>query len=123
MHSQAFAPLIDAHIHLDKYTPEERNELLLSLPNQQVEAVIAVSMDLASAQANLELAKQYSRSIFPAFGYHPEQPLPSAYQQEQLFRWIEQHIEHAAAIGEVGLPIIIVKKHAELAWTLIRAVM
>ncbi|WP_427180794.1 TatD family hydrolase [Paenibacillus sp. TC-CSREp1] len=104
MHSQAFAPLIDAHIHLDKYTPEERIELLLSLPNHQVEAVIAVSMDLASAQANLELAKQYARSIFPAFGYHPEQPLPSANQQEQLFRWIEEHIEHAAAIGEVGLP-------------------
>ena len=104
MHSQTFAPLIDAHIHMDKYTPEQQKEMLLSFPAQQVEAVIAVSMDLASAQANLELAKQHPGYIHPAFGYHPEQLLRSHTEQEQFFRWIEEHIDHAVAIGEVGLP-------------------
>ncbi|MGQ8873758.1 TatD family hydrolase [Paenibacillus sp. TSA_86.1] len=104
MHSQTFAPLIDAHIHLDQYTPEEQQEMLLSFKSQEIEAMIAVSMNLASAQSNLELAKQHPRYIYPAFGYHPEQPLPSLADQEQLFHWIEEHIGHAIAIGEVGLP-------------------
>ncbi|MBY0206447.1 MULTISPECIES: TatD family hydrolase [Paenibacillus] len=104
MHSPTFAPLIDAHIHFDKYTPEEQEKMLLSLPSHQVEAVIAVSMNLASAQANLELAKQHPRYIYPAFGYHPEQQLPSLNEQEKFFLWIEENIGHAIAIGEVGLP-------------------
>lgn len=58
MHSQAFAPLIDAHIHFDKYTVEEQQHMLQSFPDQQVEAVIAVSMNITSAQDNLELARQ-----------------------------------------------------------------
>ena len=85
MTSQTFAPLIDAHIHLDKYTPEEQERMLLSFPAQQVEGLIAVSMDLASAQANLELAKLHPRYIYPAFGYHPEQQLPSITEQEHFF--------------------------------------
>lgn len=104
MHSPTFAPLIDAHIHFDKYTHEEQEKMLLSLPSHQVEAVIAVSMNLASAQANLELAKQHPRYIYPAFGYHPEQQLPSLNEQEKFFLWIEENIGHAIAIGEVGLP-------------------
>lgn len=104
MHSQTFAPLIDAHLHLDKYKPEEQEEMLLSFSSQQVEAVIAVSMNLDSAQANLKLAKQHPRYVYPAFGYHPEQPLPSLTEQKQFFQWIEEHIGHAIAIGEVGLP-------------------
>ncbi|WP_434748306.1 TatD family hydrolase [Paenibacillus amylolyticus] len=104
MHFQTFAPLIDAHIHLDQYTPEEQQEMLTSFRSQEIEAMIAVSMNLASAQSNLELAKQHPRYIYPAFGYHPEQPLPPLADQEQFFHWIEEHIGHAIAIGEVGLP-------------------
>ncbi|MGF9700229.1 TatD family hydrolase [Paenibacillus sp. MABNR03] len=104
MHTQVFAPLIDAHIHLDQYTPEERREMLQSFSNKQVEALIAVSMNMASAQANLELARQNPRTVYPAFGFHPEQSLPAAADQDLFFDWIEKHIGQAAAIGEVGLP-------------------
>ncbi|WP_440115694.1 TatD family hydrolase [Paenibacillus sp. QZ-Y1] len=104
MHSTAFAPLIDAHLHLDKYTSDEQREMLHSFPSQQVEAVIAVSMNLESAQANLELARKYTRTVYPAFGFHPEQPLPSAAEQDLFFNWIKNHMGQAIAIGEVGLP-------------------
>nr|WP_301291478.1 TatD family hydrolase [Paenibacillus xylanexedens] len=104
VHSQAFAPLIDAHIHFDQYTPDEQREMLLSFPSQQVEAVIAVSMNLASAKTNLELAKQHPRNIYPAFGFHPEQELLSVAEMDLFFQWIEKHMGQATAIGEVGLP-------------------
>ena len=104
MHSRALAPLIDAHIHFDKYTAEEQRDMLQSFPDQQVEGVIAVSMNITSAQDNLELARQNPRFIYPAFGFHPEQPLPSVQDQNLFFDWIEKHIGQAVAIGEVGLP-------------------
>ncbi|KQY79558.1 DNAase [Paenibacillus sp. Root52] len=104
MDTRAIAPLIDAHIHLDQYTTTQQQSILQSLSSQQVEALIAVSMNLDSCHANLELAKHNPRTIFPAFGYHPEQPLPSAGDLHLLLGWIKQHIGQAIAIGEVGLP-------------------
>ncbi|WP_339275762.1 TatD family hydrolase [Paenibacillus sp. FSL W8-0426] len=97
-------PFIDAHLHLDQYTPAEQQDMLRSLPSHQVEAVIAVSMHLASSQATMDLAARHPHAVFPAIGFHPEQPLPSPSEAEQLFDWIERRIDQAVAIGEVGLP-------------------
>ncbi|MBH5316727.1 TatD family hydrolase [Paenibacillus sp. GSMTC-2017] len=97
---------IDAHLHVDLYTEEERTTLLEEAFRDGVEAVIAVSMNLASSKTNDGLAKKYAGRVHPAFGYHPEQELPSAAEREQLFRWIRERdaAGEAFAIGEVGLP-------------------
>ncbi|RIX49904.1 TatD family deoxyribonuclease [Paenibacillus nanensis] len=100
------ASYVDAHIHLDKYTVEERDRLLEEAFREGVATVVAVSMDLASSKINAELARRYPGSVHPAYGFHPEQEPPSAQERERLLTWIrERHTAgEAFAIGEVGLP-------------------
>lgn len=98
------APLIDAHIHLDTYKEHETQALLGSLKDAGVAAVIGVSMDLASSQANLRLAQAWPGQVYPAFGFHPEQPLPADREIDALFGWMAEHADDMVAVGEVGLP-------------------
>jgi TatD DNase family protein len=102
----AVSSLIDAHIHLDLYTAQDRETLLqsLSLPTSRIRGLIAVSMHEESCRANLELQCHFPHLIYPAFGFHPEQPLPDGSELERLFSWIRAHNQDAIAIGEVGLP-------------------
>ncbi len=93
--------VIDSHIHIDLYKKEEQAILLSAL--QKTDCLIAVSMDLPSSEYNLKLARKYP-SIKPAFGFHPEQAIPSDKEQEKLFDWMERHVEDMVAVGEVGLP-------------------
>ncbi|GGG83434.1 TatD family hydrolase [Paenibacillus radicis (ex Gao et al. 2016)] len=97
---------IDAHIHLDSYPAEEQQPLLNRAIASGIEAVIAVSMHKASSVANRELAIRNPDVVHPAYGFHPEQPLPEAAELDALFAWIRERDEEdeAFAIGEVGLP-------------------
>nr|WP_106783225.1 TatD family hydrolase [Lysinibacillus timonensis] len=95
--------MIDAHIHLDHYDEIERNEILSSLDGHEVEALIAVSFDMESCQKNLALSLEDSR-VKPAFGFHPEQELLSLETMNELFKWMESHVDETVAVGEVGLP-------------------
>ena len=91
--------LIDAHIHLDHYNDDE----IASLLTEDVEALVSVSMNLESCKRNLALAEKFPK-VKPTFGYHPEQPLPTEQEFEQLISWMTVHQEKMVAIGEVGLP-------------------
>lgn len=95
--------VIDAHIHPDLYSSVDRKRLLEQL-GTSVEAIIAVSMHEESCWTNLELAQEFSGTYLPAFGYHPEQPVPDMETEKRLFTWIQEHRNEAIAIGEVGLP-------------------
>lgn len=95
--------IIDAHIHLDHYGEKERNDILSSLEKYHVQALIAVSFDMESCSNNYQLSLVDSR-VKPTFGFHPEQDIPSLDTIDNLFLWMEQHIEDMVAVGEVGLP-------------------
>ncbi|WP_286163902.1 TatD family hydrolase [Bacillus sp. AFS088145] len=95
--------MIDAHIHLDSYDISQREEILANLERHEIEALISVSMDLKSSKKNLELKNQ-NNSVYPAFGFHPEQQIPSDEEVDQLIEWIKIHQDEMVAIGEVGLP-------------------
>jgi TatD DNase family protein len=95
--------VIDAHIHLDLYSTDER-KLVLAQLGSEVEAVIAVSLHEESCRTNLELARQFPGKYYSAFGYHPEQAIPDKDTLDHLFSWINEHRSEAIAIGEVGLP-------------------
>ncbi|MFD2445455.1 TatD family hydrolase [Bacillus sp. CGMCC 1.16607] len=95
--------VFDAHIHFDKYKEKDREGIAESLSLHHVEGLINVSMDLPSCQENLKIAKLYP-TIYPAFGFHPEQPLPTEVELMEHFAWIEKHSDQMVAIGEVGLP-------------------
>jgi TatD DNase family protein len=93
--------IIDAHIHLDHYKNEEIERIMEG--STDIEALISVSFHLESCKRNLQLSQTYQK-VKPAFGYHPEQPVPTVNQQEELFHWMEKNRLKMIAIGEVGLP-------------------
>lgn len=95
--------MIDAHIHLDSYDTSQREEILSKMERHEITAVISVSMDLKSSKKNLELKKQ-NNSVYSAFGFHPEQQIPSDEEVDKLIEWIKIHQNEMVAIGEVGLP-------------------
>ncbi|MBT2216413.1 TatD family hydrolase [Virgibacillus dakarensis] len=95
--------IIDAHIHLDMYDEPDRNMLLKELKHHHVAALIAVSYHLQSAKMNLEFSR-IDKRIKPAFGYHPEQELPSDRMLEEIILFMHRHQQEMVAIGEVGLP-------------------
>lgn len=93
--------LIDAHIHLDWYKDQEI-ELILD-HSEEIAALISVSFDFESCKRNLQLAKKYTM-VKPAFGFHPEQNLPSEQELTMLLDWMDQNRAEMVAVGEVGLP-------------------
>ncbi|ALX50600.1 DNAase [Lentibacillus amyloliquefaciens] len=95
--------IVDAHIHLDMYKPDERFGILRDMEANDVDALIAVSNHLASAQETIRLAHADNR-VKPAFGFHPEQPLPTDEEVGDLLAMIERDSDRVVAVGEVGLP-------------------
>ncbi|WHY69717.1 TatD family hydrolase [Neobacillus sp. SuZ13] len=93
--------MIDAHIHLDHYQDEEIKRIVLD--SAHIEALISVSFHLESSKRNLLLSQKYQK-VKPAFGYHPEQSLPSENELNGLLNWMDDHCDEMIAVGEVGLP-------------------
>ncbi|MGM8366783.1 TatD family hydrolase [Virgibacillus sp. W0181] len=106
-------PIIDAHIHLPLYKQVDRHLIIDQLKTYNIDALISVSNDLPSAQTNASLA-QMNAKIKPAFGFHPEQPLPSDEQLNHLLRFITEEQATMTAIGEVGLPYYSKKENNNL---------
>lgn len=111
------AKLADTHIHLEQYEPRQIAHMLEEFQAADGEFVVAVSMDLTSARRTEQLAEQYPHLVRPAYGFHPEHPLPSAEDEEALFAWMEKRalspaespktklpVSRMIAVGEVGLP-------------------
>lgn len=95
---------IDAHLHLEQYGSETADNMLREMESDGVERVVAVSMNLASCTRTLERHRKEPGQVIPAYGWHPEQPLLSPEEREELFAWVEEHQGEMAAVGEVGLP-------------------
>lgn len=92
--------VIDAHIHLDQYNDTEVASFAL---NPEIEALISVSMNLESCKRNLFFSEKFPK-VKAAFGFHPEQPLPSETDLNELLSWMSKHVDKMVAVGEVGLP-------------------
>src|SRR5699024_8809560 len=103
MEDKDMSPVIDSHIHIDFYVEEERALILNELETYNVEALIAVSNNLQSAEKVLSLAK-INPKIKPAIGYHPEQSLPTEQELYDIHKLINLHHQQIVGIGEVGLP-------------------
>ncbi|MFJ7753421.1 TatD family hydrolase [Peribacillus muralis] len=95
--------IIDSHIHFDQYDERKQSQILADMEKTQVEALVTVSMDLESSIKNAELSRKNSR-IKPAFGFHPEQPLPSEQELNELLIWMRANRHNMIAVGEIGLP-------------------
>ncbi|KRE59619.1 TatD family hydrolase [Paenibacillus sp. Soil750] len=95
---------IDAHIHLDMYDEESAKAIIAELEDSQVQALIAVSRHLDSCKATKQLKSFAPDRVFAAYGFHPEQELPTEAQLEAIFGWMSEHVSDMIAVGEIGLP-------------------
>ncbi len=93
--------IVDAHIHLDQYKNSEIERMVKD--TDEIDGLLTVSTNLQSCKRNLHLSKTYEK-VKPAFGYHPEQNLPTDDEMNSLTEWMFKHLEDMIAIGEVGLP-------------------
>jgi len=92
-------PIIDTHVHLDELSDPEG--AIKEAREAGLSGIIAVGMDLLSNQKILEYSHKYPGFVFPAFGYHPWKITISGIQDN--VRFIQDHLEQAVALGEVGL--------------------
>ncbi|WP_379154857.1 TatD family hydrolase [Paenibacillus sp. sgz5001063] len=96
--------MIDAHIHLEQYTDSELEPMLRGLAGHDLHSLVAVSMNLDSCIRTQDIALRYPGRVKPAYGFHPEQPVPAEEELAALMKWIGQHAEEMVAVGEIGLP-------------------
>ncbi|KUP09283.1 hypothetical protein Q73_03115 [Bacillus coahuilensis m2-6] len=94
--------IIDAHIHLDLYKESDQQKLLDKASVFGIDYFIAVSMNESSCYQVKELSK--NNRVLPAYGFHPEQTIPSYTDQERLLSFLKQEGNSMIAIGEIGLP-------------------
>jgi TatD DNase family protein len=95
---------IDAHIHLDMYDEQSAKAIIAELEASQVQALIAVSRHLDSCIATKRLKLLAPDRVFVAYGFHPEQELPTETQLAALIDWMSEHVSDMIAVGEIGLP-------------------
>lgn len=105
--------MIDAHIHLDQYEEATIDRIINNLQPSGIGGLISVSTNLESSKANLTLAKQYPGIVHPAFGFHPENPLPSQEDISRLLSWMKLHVDNMIAVGEIGLPYYLRRQSAK----------
>jgi len=106
-------PVIDSHIHFDMYTKNEQKQILQDMEKEKIEALLTVSRNITSSVDNLALAQE-NKHVFPAFGFHPEQPLPANDEMNELFHFLDQYEDEMIAVGEVGLPFYRRKEYPDI---------
>jgi TatD DNase family protein len=92
------APLIDSHVHLDRYADDEVAQMVARAEAAGVRRLLTIGTDLASSQAALALAARHP-SVLAAVGIHP-----TRLARPNLVSSLRALLRlHPAAIGEVGL--------------------
>lgn len=89
-----------AHYDDDRFN-EDREEILASLPDNNIEYVVNVGASIETTKATLELAKKYDY-IYAAVGVHPSDVSDL---NEETFKWLSEQtkVEKVVAVGEIGL--------------------
>lgn len=94
--------IFDTHTHYDDDAfDQDREELLKSLCDQDIEAVVNISASISSVKTTLKLIEQYP-FIYGAVGVHPNE---TGELTEELMGWLKDmaSYERVVAIGEIGL--------------------
>lgn len=94
--------IFDSHSHYDDEAfDEDRDVLLTSLKNKNVDKVIACAASWNSLDRIKKLCEKYD-FIYSAYGIHPENGEELTLERRAI---LEKHIEenHPVAIGEIGL--------------------
>lgn len=94
--------IFDTHAHYDDEAfAEDRDEVLRSLKEHGIEAVVNVGASIQSTKNTLALMKQYP-FVYGSVGVHPSE---TGELNDELYDWLK-HVskkERVVAIGEIGL--------------------
>jgi len=94
--------LIDTHAHLDEL--KSLDSMLGEAKKAGVIAIVAVGSNYQSNIKTLEISQKHRRFVYPALGLHPwELGNLGTFEIDDNLRFIEQNIDSAAAVGEIGL--------------------
>lgn len=94
--------IFDTHTHYDdEQFQEDRNELLLSLKEKGVGAVVNVGASMQGAKKSVALAKQYP-FVYAAAGIHPDHVKDLNEEEFAVVKALAAE-EKTVAIGEIGL--------------------
>lgn len=94
--------IIDTHAHYDdRQFAEDRDEILSSMPDLGVGAIVNVGASLAGCERSMELAQSYP-FVYAAVGVHPDDV---GALNEETFAMLEawSQKDKVVAIGEIGL--------------------
>lgn len=94
--------IFESHAHYDdKQFDPDRGELLSSMGENGIGAIINVSSDFASCKRTLELVQKYT-FVYGALGIHPSD---IADLNEEVYEWLRSStaLPKVKAIGEIGL--------------------
>lgn len=94
--------IFESHAHYDdKQFDPDREELLSSMEENGIGAIVNVGSDFASCRRTLELTKQYE-FVYGALGIHPSD---IADLNEETYEWLKKSVvlPKVAAVGEIGL--------------------
>ena len=94
--------IFDSHAHYDdKAFDADRDELLGSLANRGIEAIVNSGASIRSTEAAIQLAEEYA-NVYAAVGVHPE---CCGEMTEEHVLWLKNLLSHpkAVALGEIGL--------------------
>lgn len=93
--------LIDSHAHLEEL--EDLGPAIDRARQKGVAAIVAVGSEYESNSRVLEIAARYAGFVYPALGLHPGILNRMTSPLEAQLKFIEDHLNKAVAIGEVGL--------------------
>ena len=94
--------LIDTHAHLDEV--EDLDRAIEEAKQVGVVAVIAVGQDYESNLKILDISEKHKHFVYPALGLHPwNLGNMDASKVDLTLRLIEDNIEKAVGVGEIGL--------------------
>jgi TatD DNase family protein len=92
-------PVIDTHAHFEEL--DDPQAAVDEARKEGVVAIVAVGQDIASNEKAREIAGHNPGFIFPAIGYHPWRLAPE--KDDETLAYIDAHLPHCIALGEVGL--------------------
>jgi len=94
--------LIDTHAHLDEV--EDLDRAIEEAKQVGLVAVIAVGQDYESNIKILDISEKHKHFVYPALGLHPwNLGNMDASKVDLTLRLIEDNIEKAVGVGEIGL--------------------
>ena len=112
MKGPLMAKIFDSHTHYMSDTfDENREELIASLPSQNVGAVMDCGVDYKTSLQSLEIGKEYPW-FYTAAGIHPQEVATTPFEELKQIETLFSHPK-VKAVGECGLDYYWTKDNKE----------